>query len=303
METHTSVYSASAPAAAAAGSSNRRAPVPGSSWWPAGAATRTSRPARVPSTRERAGDVVAVADVGERAARQRPNASRSVSRSASAWHGWCSGESMFTTGTVACAASSASVASEPVRSPIAATWRERTSAVSRTDSPRVSCSSPGRRTIGWPPSSTIPASNDVRVRVEGCSKISATVRPGERARRGRRRLEGERAVQDRVEIAGRQLGAGEQVARQAGQSRGIRVLTWNLFHGRAVPAAGRPLLVRVRAARWPAGSGTSRCCRRCRRGGRRRSAAACGASARSAADVAQPASSAPGARSPCATPT
>ena len=38
---------------------------------------------------------------------------------------------MLTTGTVAWAASSSSVSSEPVRSPIAATWRESTSAVSR----------------------------------------------------------------------------------------------------------------------------------------------------------------------------
>ena len=84
---------------------------------------------------------------------------------------------MFTTGTVAWRASSASVSSLPVRSPIAATWRESTSAVSRIDSPRVSCSSPGRITIGWPPSSTIPASKLVRVRVEGCSNTSATLRP------------------------------------------------------------------------------------------------------------------------------
>jgi hypothetical protein len=45
---------------------------------------------------------------------------------------------MFTTGTVACSASSASVSSDPVRNPIAATLRDSTSAVSRTDSPRVS---------------------------------------------------------------------------------------------------------------------------------------------------------------------
>ena len=60
------------------------------------------------------------------------------------------------------------------------------------------------------------------------------------------------------------------------------VLTWNLFHGRSVPDAPRELLRRVRRARSPAGSGTSRCCRRCRRGGRRRSGARAGASARTA---------------------
>ena len=83
---------------------------------------------------------------------------------------------MLTTGTVAWAASSWRRSSLPVRRPIAAAWRENTSAVSRTDSPRVSCSSLARSTIGWPPISTMPASIDVRVRVEGCSNSSATVR-------------------------------------------------------------------------------------------------------------------------------
>ena len=83
---------------------------------------------------------------------------------------------MFTTGTCAWAASSRSRSSLFVRSPIAAAWRENTSAVSRTDSPRVSWSSLARSTIGWPPSSVMPASIDVRVRVEGCSNSSATVR-------------------------------------------------------------------------------------------------------------------------------
>ena len=84
---------------------------------------------------------------------------------------------MFTTGTVACSARPRSWSSSPVRTPIAATWRESTSAVSRSDSPRVSCSSPARSTIGCPPSSTIPASNETRVRVDGFSNSSATVRP------------------------------------------------------------------------------------------------------------------------------
>src|SRR5436309_2556632 len=43
---------------------------------------------------------------------------------------------MLKTGTEAWAASSSTSASGPVRTPIAATWRESTSAVSRTDSPR-----------------------------------------------------------------------------------------------------------------------------------------------------------------------
>ena len=153
---------------------------------------------------------------------------------------------MLTTGTSACSASSASVASEPVRSPIAATLRDSTSAVSRTDSPRASCSSPGRTTIGWPPSSTMPASNDVRVRVDGCSNTSATLRPSSARERERRGLQRQRAVEQRGELAGGQLGTGEEVARQARKCTSasfapILVLSWNLFHGRAEPAAGRPL--------------------------------------------------------------
>ena len=84
---------------------------------------------------------------------------------------------MFTTGTSACAASSRKRSSLLVRSPMTAAWRENTSAVSRIDSPRVSWSSFARSTIGWPPISAMPASIEVRVRVEGCSNSSATVRP------------------------------------------------------------------------------------------------------------------------------
>ena len=113
-----------------------------------------------------------------------PSASLRVSRSAIAWHGWWPGLSMFTTGTDACSARPLSWSSSPVRRPMTALWRERTSAVSFTDSPRVSCISSGRRIIGWPPSSNTPDSNDVRVRVDGFWKMRATVRPS-RAREDR----------------------------------------------------------------------------------------------------------------------
>ena len=83
---------------------------------------------------------------------------------------------MLKTGTAASAASSSRIASAPVRTPIASTWRDSTSAVSFADSPRESCISSPRRTIAWPPSSTIPASNDTRVRVLGFSNTSATIR-------------------------------------------------------------------------------------------------------------------------------
>ncbi len=50
-----------------------------------------------------------------------PSASRRVTRSASAWQGWWSAVSMFTTGTLLYSASSCSIVSGPVRTPIAAT--------------------------------------------------------------------------------------------------------------------------------------------------------------------------------------
>ena len=151
---------------------------------------------------------------------------------------------MLITGTSACSASSRASASGPVRIPIAATWRESTYAVSRTDSPRVSWRSSVRSTIGWPPSSAIPASNDTRVRVDGFWKISATVRQREHVGAVRGRLELERPVDQREQLGGVELFAGEEVARQVEQctlAGAVRVLTWNLFHGRAVPPAGREL--------------------------------------------------------------
>jgi hypothetical protein len=44
-------------------------------------------------------------------------------------------------------------------------------------SPRPSCVSPRPSMIVWPPSSRMPTSNDTRVRVEGFSKIMASVLP------------------------------------------------------------------------------------------------------------------------------
>src|SRR2546421_737122 len=42
------------------------------------------------------------------------------------------------------------------------------------DSPRDICISPSRSTTGWPPSSKTPTSNEIRVRVEGLSEMTAT---------------------------------------------------------------------------------------------------------------------------------
>jgi hypothetical protein len=85
--------------------------------------------------------------------------------------------SMLRMGTEEWAASSWSIASGPVRIPTAQRCLEKTIAVSRSDSPRESWRSVARRITGWPPSSWMPASKERRVRVEGCSKISATLRP------------------------------------------------------------------------------------------------------------------------------
>jgi hypothetical protein len=66
----------------------------------------------------------------------------------------------------------------------------------------------------------MPTSKDTRVRVEGFWKISATLRPGERPRGQRRRLQLERAVEQRRELGGAELGPGEEVARHGRASLG-----------------------------------------------------------------------------------
>ncbi len=91
------------------------------------------------------------------------------------------------TGTVASAASSASVVWKAVRAMMASTRRLMTRAVSATVSCPPRWISPGRRYWAWPPSSVMPASKLMRVRVDGCSKIIAKVRPARKGVRGRRR--------------------------------------------------------------------------------------------------------------------
>ena len=83
------------------------------------------------------------------------------------------------------------------------------------------------------------------MRVEGCSNSSATERPASALRARGRLLERERAVEHRGQLVGRELVAGDEVARQGAECTvrcQVRVLTWNLFHGRSVPSAGRDLL-------------------------------------------------------------
>ena len=67
----------------------------------------------------------------------------------------------------------------------------------------------------------MPTSKDSRVRVEGFSKISATLRSLQCPRGERRPLELQRAIEQRVQLGGIQLGSGEEVACRhgSGQSR------------------------------------------------------------------------------------
>ncbi len=79
------------------------------------------------------------------------------------------------------------------------------------------------------------------MRVEGRSKISATRSPSQHGRAVRGRLQLSGAVEQPVSSGAGQLGAGEEMAGQVEQStyaRWVRVLTWNLLHGRSVPPLG-----------------------------------------------------------------
>ena len=93
--------------------------------------------------------------------------------------------------------------------------------MSPIDSPLLICSSSLRSTIGVPPSSATPTSNETRVRVEGCSKISATDLPASESApgAGRSAFSAAARVEQRVEPVG-DLGAGDEV-RRTGGIRGI----------------------------------------------------------------------------------
>ena len=82
------------------------------------------------------------------------------------------------------------------------------------------------------------------MRVECFSKISAMLRPSSAREDSGAAFRASARSSSARSSSGVELGPGEQVARQDGQSRlgmAMRVLTWNLFHGRAVPPAGRNL--------------------------------------------------------------
>ncbi len=100
---------------------------------------------------------------------------RTVSRSARIWHGWNSSVRAFTTGTREAAAISSIRVCANVRHTIAATCRSSTRAVSAIGSPRPICELCASMISGTPPSSAIPTANEIRVRVDVLSKITATV--------------------------------------------------------------------------------------------------------------------------------
>ncbi len=83
--------------------------------------------------------------------------------------------SALTTGTCETAAIDSIRSWPKVRHAIAATCRWSTLVVSSTGSPRPSCDVAVSMTSGVPPRSAIATANEMRVRVDGLSKSTATV--------------------------------------------------------------------------------------------------------------------------------
>lgn len=81
----------------------------------------------------------------------------------------------------------------------------------------------------------MPASKEVRVRVEGCSKTRATERPS------RGRAESGSALSS-IARSSSAVSSSAPSSVPVMKWRGVRVLTWNLYHGRSRPPAGRSLL-------------------------------------------------------------
>ena len=128
--------------------------------------------------------------------------------------------------------------------------------MSPIDSPRESCSSSPRRTIGVAPSSATPTSKEIRVLVEGRSKTSADAAAGQVARRRLRRrrpaFSSSASVEQLAELERAQLFACEEVLLQAGNTKRVPKLTaiaWNLFHGRDFPPDPELLTWRSRLLR------------------------------------------------------
>ncbi len=84
--------------------------------------------------------------------------------------------SALITGTGLTAAMASTRSWPNVRHTIAATCRPSTRVASSTVSPRPKCVTWASMTSGWPPSSAMPTANDTRVRSDGLSNRTATVR-------------------------------------------------------------------------------------------------------------------------------
>ena len=156
---------------------------------------------------------------------------------------------MLNTGSGPSAASSSSSASAWVRTPTAATWRREHA---RGVAQRLAADE--LQLVGTQHHRVAAQLDDAGLEAtRACGstasgRCSATERPSSALRGARRGLERGGAVEERVELVARQLGAGEEVALgKPGMHRPrMRVLSWNLFHGRAVPERRRSLLGRVR---------------------------------------------------------
>ena len=99
----------------------------------------------------------------------------------------------------------------------------------------------------------MPASKDRRVRVEGFSKISATERPSSTREESGCAFSASARSSRWSSSSAVELRAGEQmVGHEGGQSTiaamELRVLSWNLFHGRSVPETRGSLLDEFAAA-------------------------------------------------------
>ena len=128
--------------------------------------------------------------------------------------------------------------------------------MSPIDSPRESCSSSPRRTIGVAPSSATPTSKEIRVRVEGFSKTRPMLRPasdlGSRRRAAPAGFQLERPVEQLAELERAQLFAGEEVLLQAGNTKRVPRLDRDRLE--PLPRARLP------ARPGPASPGARGCC-------------------------------------------
>ena len=123
--------------------------------------------------------------------------------------------------------------------------------MSRGDSPRESCISSERSTTGWPPSSATPTSKLTRVRVEGRSKISATLRCRELVRAcGACLSSAARASSADSSLDVNSTGEEVTQARECTLQfvRPMRGAELEPFHGRSVPESRRDLFDEFAAA-------------------------------------------------------